>query len=422
MKIPKFHSKPIRLRRLLYSIFTFVMTAWLTIFVNLVLLILLLLQYQQDFPAYIDGEEIIEELTLTDHGYELSDTMQRHLTAYDQWAMLLDGTGKVVWSYAKPAELKDVYSLTDVARMCRWYLEGYPVYLRLWDDRIMVSGIPKNAMWKYNIQMPVPWINYVKKIWYWLLLFDFLWILVLAAFFTRRWSKGRERARIEWIAGISHDIRTPLSVVLGYAAALEESGSLGEDERQQAAAIKHQSLIMKELIEDLNLTSELEYSMQALRKEPVCPAAMLREVAAAFLDDTGEGRLEIEMDLDGKAEEIVLMADRKLLVRALRNLFQNSLRHSKQEEETVIRLGIRTEKYVCRILFSDNGTGYPEETLRQLNGKKRKQPPQNIRGLGIVCKIVRAHGGKILFGNGEEGGSFCEMRFVIRRGAWFFPT
>ena len=168
---------------------------------------------------------------------------------------------------------------------------------------------------------------------------------------------------------------------------------------------------MKELIEDLNLTSELESSMQALRKERFHPAAMLREVAAGFLDDAEEGTLEIEMDIDRQAEETVLFADRKLLVRALRNLFHNSLRHSEQAGAATVRISLQEEKRFCRIVFSDNGIGYSEEMLCRLNGRRRKQPVQNIRGLGIVCKSVQAHGGKITFGNGEAGGSYCEMRF-----------
>lgn len=55
----------------------------------------------------------------------------------------------------------------------------------------------------------------------------------------------REQARIEWIAGISHDIRTPLAVVMGYSDTLEHSEGLPEEIRQQAAVIRHQSVVMK---------------------------------------------------------------------------------------------------------------------------------------------------------------------------------
>lgn len=70
---------------------------------------------------------------------------------------------------------------------------------------------------------------------------------------------------------------------LGYADALERSAGITERERQQAAVIRHQSLVMKELIEDLNLTSRLEYSVQALRREPVHPAALLNQPRSPFV-------------------------------------------------------------------------------------------------------------------------------------------
>ena len=75
----------------------------------------------------------------------------------------------------------------------------------------------------------------------------------------------REEARISWINGVSHDIRTPLSLIMGYAADLKEDASLSEAQRHLAEVMEMQSLKIKRLIEDLNLTSRLEYDMQPLR-------------------------------------------------------------------------------------------------------------------------------------------------------------
>ena len=81
----------------------------------------------------------------------------------------------------------------------------------------------------------------------------------------------------------------------------------------------------------------------------------------------------------------------------------------------MIRLGLREEKRFCRILFVDNGIGYSDEMLRQLKGRKSRQPTPKYTGPGIVCRIVQARGGQTVFGNGAQGGSFCEMRFRKRR-------
>ena len=76
--------------------------------------------------------------------------------------------------------------------------------------------------------------------------------------------RKKETARANWIAGVSHDIRTPLSMIMGYAGQLENSENLSETERKKAAVIVKQSSRMKDLINDLNLASKLEYDMQPL--------------------------------------------------------------------------------------------------------------------------------------------------------------
>lgn len=405
------------IRLLTYFVVSIVVSAGLTIILNIALLGVMLYQFYQYNPDYIGGGAVMEELTMTDEGYELSEDMQELLTENQQWAMLLDGKGEVIWSYEKPAEVKKSYSRVDIVRMSKWYLEGYPVRIYVWEDpdRILVTGMPRDTLWKYTIEFPIQWIYFGQRIWYWMLLLDFLWILALAAFFTRRWSKSREEARLEWISGISHDIRTPLSMVLGYSAILENSENLTEQEKHQMAVIKRQSMVMKELVEDLNLTSALEYSMQAIRVEKIRPAAVLREVAAVFLSDAKEGELEIDVDISKEAEQLWIKADRKLLVRALRNLFHNSLQHSEQNEATVLRLCMWRDKRWCCLSFADNGVGYPPEMLRRMQSRKKRRAAKEIRGLGIVRKVVLAHGGKIRFENNKEGGCFCEMKFRISR-------
>lgn len=404
------------IRLISYFALAFVVTVGLTLALNIAFFGMMMYQFWKYNIDYVGGGTIMEALTLTDEGYVLSEEMQEELARGQQWAMLLDEDGEAIWSYGKPDEVKESYSRSEIARMSKWYLQEYPVRMRVWEDRIMVVGMPRYTVWKYTLEFPIPFLDYCKKIWFWMLLFNLLWFLALAVFFTRRWSKGREEARLEWISGISHDIRTPLSMVMGYSDTLVGCGNLSERERQQMAAIRRQSLVMKELVEDLNMTSALEYSMQAIRVERIRPAVMLREVAAAFLSDARDGELEIEIEVSGPAEEVWIKADRKLLVRALRNLFHNSIQHSQQDETMVVRLRMWREKRWCCISFADNGVGYSPEMLHQLCSRKKERASQNIRGLGIVRKVVLTHRGRIRFENNPEGGSFCEMRFRIAGG------
>lgn len=376
---------------------------------NLLFLLSAAFVYANTDACYIYGGDVMEALTYTGNGYVLDGELAEEFERQDQWAMLLDEKGKVIWSIRKPAELKDEYSGSEIARMSKWYLEGYPVRMRVWEDHMMIVGMQKNTMWKYTVEFTIPWMDFVKRAFLLFLLINVAWILTLAFVFTRRFTRNRERARIEWIAGISHDIRTPLSVVMGYADTLEHSEDLTAEARQQAAVIRHQSIVMKELIADLNLTSKLEYSMQALRKEKVRPAEMIRSVAAAFLNDSLPGEVEIDVQINADAEQLCVKADRQLFVRVFRNLINNSIKHSGKNGTVEIRIAMWEEKGKCHICLKDNGVGYSEETLRRLRSRKRDPAGENIRGLEIVKKIVLAHGGKIRFGNAKEGGGYCLM-------------
>lgn len=383
--------------------------AGLTLVLNMVFLFASSVVYVNTDTQYIYGGSVMEALTLTQNGYVLDREMEEELARKDQWAMLLDENGRVIWSARKPEELEDEYSRSDIARMSKWYLKGYPVQMRVWDDRIMIVGMQKETMWKYPIEFTIPWMTFVERTILAFLFINLAWIVVFAFVFAKRFTRKREQARIEWIAGISHDIRTPLSVVMGYADTLEHSEGLSVESRQQAAVIRHQSMVMKELIADLNLTSQLEYSMQALRKEKVRPAEIIRGVAVSFLNDSLPGELEIDMRIEPDAEQLCINADRQLFVRIFRNLINNSIKHSGKSGSVEIRISMWQEKKKCQIHLEDNGVGYSEEVLCRLRSRKKEQAGENIRGLQIVKKIILAHGGKIRFGNGEEGGGYCTM-------------
>lgn len=396
-------------RLFFYGVFTAFGVVVLTGLLNLILWISLAVVYVNTDSNYIQGGKVMGSLTLTEEGYALDREMAAEFEQKNQWAMLLDENGRVIWSIDKPEELKAQYTRLDIARMGKWYLQGYPVQMRVWDDQIMIVGMQKETMWKYNIEFSIPWMDFVKRTILVYFFINFVWVVALAFFFTRRFTRKRERARIEWIAGISHDIRTPLSMVMGYADTLEHGEELPEEARQQAAVIRHQSMVMKELISDLNLTSQLEYSMQALRKEEVRPAEIVRAVAASFLNDAVPGTLEIEMEIDESGEQMTVKADRQLLVRAFRNLIHNSVKHGGQTDIVKIKISLWGEKRKCRIRFQDNGVGYSAEVLRRLQGRKKEGAAENIRGLEIVRKIILTHGGEIGFGNCEEGGGYCVM-------------
>ena len=186
------------------------------------------------------SEKVSAALIWSGNGYTFTG---EELLGEQRWAMLIGLDGQVVWSLRKPADVPEVYSLTDVASFTRWYLNDYPVQCRVRDDGLLVIGSPKGSVWKHDMSMGM---DVLLQIPLWFMFLFFLAIgcvLGLAFLFLRKWFRQaqqvRDAARSNWINGISHDIRTPLSMVMGYANQLEEDPALpppGGSRRPSSAA------------------------------------------------------------------------------------------------------------------------------------------------------------------------------------------
>ena len=205
--------------------------------------------------------------------------------------------------------------------------------------------------------------------------------------------KKRDEARAEWIRGVSHDIRTPLALIMGYGELLEERESLDPDSRSKAAIIKNQSLRIRRLIEDLNLTTKLEYEMQPLRKTRLSPAALLRQTAVQCVEGWPEREDRITLDISQEAERFRMMGDEDLLLRAFFNLMDNSFRHG--GKDCLVRAGTDGEGNLV-LAFSDSGPGIPEEVRRFLN--EGTPAAAHVMWLKVVKQIVTAHGGTMKLG------------------------
>ena len=322
------------------------------------------------------------------------------------WAMLLDAGGGVVWSQDMPDSLPRAYSPAQVASFSRWYLADWPVKVWTVGNGLFVLAQPKGSEWKYQVEMPTEQVGFWPVWGAAMLAVNAGLLLGAAAFITHRAARRRDAARSEWIAAISHDVRTPLSMVLGYASALEDAPELSGEQRRQAGLIREKGEQLRGLIADLNLTNRLEYAMQPLKREWLSPAALVRETAANFLNEDLDGLHPLEVSISPTAEETRLLCDRQLLGRMLENLIRNSVRHNPQGCAVRVLLARRGRR--LRLCVSDTGRGFSEEQLERL-GRGERMQDEGGHGLGlrIVRDVARAHGGRVRFDNLPEGGGRC---------------
>ena len=208
----------------------------------------------------------------------------------------------------------------------------------------------------------------------------------------------QNQARANWISGVSHDIRTPLSMIMGYAQRIAGDHGASENIQQEAEIIRAQSAKIKDLVQDLNLVSQLEYEMQPLHKEPVRLSKLLRSYAADLLNAGISEKHSVEVEISSEAETAVIDCDARLISRAIGNLVQNSINHNPQGCD--IFLSLDCSSVNVSITVADNGVGMSVEKLRELEEKPHYMESTDERldlrhglGLLLVKQIVEAHGG-----------------------------
>jgi signal transduction histidine kinase len=347
----------------------------------------------------------------TQTGYSLPQETIDLLNKNNYWAMLINENGSVIWNYRMPEEIPNHFSLTDVASFSRWYLADYPVKIWIVDDGLFVLGKPKGSMWKYSIEMSIVQANFWPVWLLALLVCNFLVIFIVSVWTTNRWNRRANSARDEWVAGVSHDIRTPLSIILGYASDLEESDALPEPQKREVRVIRQKGEEMRTIISDLNLVNRLEFSGTLVNKAWVPLSAIVREIAVDFINEDFQGKYPINVDIDPASSDVVIPGDNNLLGRMLRNLVYNCIQHN--PEGCNITISLSHTRNQCNLVITDTGTGFLPEQLRNFS----KEPQNNISsdhglGLEIVKRIAFLHHGKVQISNLPEGGGCCKILFT----------
>ncbi len=223
-----------------------------------------------------------------------------------------------------------------------------------------------------------------------------------------------ERLRAEFLAMVSHELRSPLTSIKGSAATLLESAAeLDPAELHQFhRLINEQADSMRKLIGDLLDVARIESGSLSVDLEPVTVATLVDEARNRFLSGGGRNRLHIDLAADLPP----VTADKRRVVQVLNNLLTNAARYSPGSstiELSAVRDGIHVAFSV-----SDEGQGIAPERLSRLfgkfardeNGAHRRGLDGSGLGLAICRGIVEAHGGRIW---AESDGADLGSRFTF---------
>lgn len=399
-----------------------------------------------------------DHVVLQDGKWVADDTALSMLQEQSAWAMLLNEDGDVIWQQSLPEKLPRSYTSTEVASFSRWYLEDYPV--KIWtraDGKLMVVGYQPGTLVKYYFSLEWPYMGGLLGGIAAVFIINLLLIIFLILRNTRKvekamtpilqgiqnlshgkalhleeqgelaeinaglnraagYMKKKDNTRAEWIRGVSHDIRTPLSMVLGYASELEDDCDLPPNARKQAGIIRRESEKMKRLIDDLNLTTKLEYALQPVHFQDVDWVETSRQAVSEVLNSGLDSRYEIVFAETQPGRSIQLGGDDRLLRRMLDNLIRNSITHNPQGCRISVSVGEENERCLCAI--SDDGVGIAPDRLKVLNRgdditstQGNDEKDEHGLGLKLVMQIVKAHRGTVSFSDNSPHG--LEVRISL---------
>jgi hypothetical protein len=131
---------------------------WVLVFAIAILfvdfIICMAVMYKSSYTNYTDASEIMDNLSYNTSEYVLSDEESTQLQKNNEFAFLLDNNGNIVWYENMPESLKkSKYTLQDVAKFTRYYLDDYPVRTYIVsEDRLLIVGKLNVDIWKYTLE------------------------------------------------------------------------------------------------------------------------------------------------------------------------------------------------------------------------------------------------------------------------------
>jgi len=228
-----------------------------------------------------------------------------------------------------------------------------------------------------------------------------------------------EANRRELLAGISHDLRTPLTTINGYLDGLESGvASTPEMREKYLHTIKNKTVDMRHIIEQLFLFSKLDMDEFPFSPSRFELTLALSDMVEELTDEYAMRGLEIIINTS--VQNVFVNADVSHFRRVVINILENSVKY-KEKEKGRMEISTSLGNNFARIRFADDGPGVSQETIPNLfNAFYRTDPSRHTKGSGlglaISTKIIERSGGTIHAENADSGGLVIVIRLPVETG------
>ena len=227
-----------------------------------------------------------------------------------------------------------------------------------------------------------------------------------------REESEHERYRGNLLRAISHDLRTPLSGIMGTSEMIRDMSREDDPRHALAQGIWDDADWLRSLVENILNLTRLEDGRLVLQKQPEA----VEEIIANALEHIAKRAPEREIGVDIPEDLLLVPMDARLIVQVLVNLLDNAIKHTAPERE--IRIAVQRDGTDAVFCVADRGDGISPEDLPYIfrtfyTSRHNRADAKRGIGLGLaICDaIVKAHGGTIRAENRTDGGAL--FRFTL---------
>ncbi|MFJ5767769.1 sensor histidine kinase [Lysinibacillus sp. NPDC093210] len=444
--------------RFLLSILSIVI---IVIFVNTAIFIALMVyqQFNKFNDATADNEEIFvrefqQYIDVSNNHSSVSEEGLQQLHQRNAWIQLLDANGQVIDAYFAPEKALSHYAPVDLIQVYKYkeFDVDTTVYVGSKDNISYLIGIKGSGVSRLVVHLSAASIlQLIGKYGLLIVIADLLVATLVGWLFGRTLTKPlyamieriqhlknhkhmpikvpkglyqpvfenlsevsselaaheQERKRLEmmreeWISNVSHDMKTPLASIRGYAELLNDRGLSLNEQTEYAQIIEKQSLHMQDLLDDLNLTMRLRHQQLPLSLTEVNIVQFMREIVIDTLNTPPYEQANI--DFDATAEVIVHSIDEHFMRRAVVNFLYNAILHNPPDVCVHVLVDANT------ITIADDGHGISAEDLthifeRYYRGTNTEQKQGTGLGTAIARDIIEAHGGTVSITSEKQKGT-----------------
>lgn len=419
-----------------------------------------LAKFPQDFAnsfsvwtTYENGNLIIEDIGL------------KRLDEYGLWIQFIDESGEEIFAHNKPADYPTKYTASELMKLsASEYENGYTAFVNSLDDSDKVCsyiiGFPYD-IGKYMVHFNRERVARLSPTLRFIIISSFgilsVSILGYSIWLSRKLSKvtkgisgishrnytplkdngifsevyqelnkmysdirhadnvneDTERVRKEWITNITHDLKTPLSPIKGYAELLADSSNLtSKTSKEYGEIILRNVNHTEKLINDLKMTYQLDSGAFAYSPKEMQITRFLKELIIDIVNDPAFSDRNIEFE--SNTDECTALIDPDLFRRAIQNIIINALTHNPPKTKVLISAHMDTQNSV-HISICDNGVGISEDELPELfsryyRGTSTKEKSEGSGlGLAIAKQIIELHGGAITVSSERGKGTKFEI-------------